>query len=149
MYVNWVDVGYYNSATDKLNNFQLIITNGADPVIGTDKNVSFCYKDMQWTTGAASQGINGFGGIPSTVGANRGNGVDFIQFTRNDQPGTLYDGPFGNPDGVDWLDNKFFLFTTSTSTQNIPPIASGLYFVRYAGSLHWPNGYTGSDVPEP
>lgn len=127
MYVNWVDVGYYNSATDKLNNFQLIITNGEDPVIGIDKNVSFCYKDMQWTTGAASQGINGFGGIPSTVGANRGNNVDYIQFTRNDQPGNFYDGPFGDPDGVDWLDNKFFLFTTSTSTQNIPPIATGLY----------------------
>ncbi|HQV75336.1 MAG: gliding motility-associated C-terminal domain-containing protein [Flavobacteriales bacterium] len=127
MYVNWIDVGYFSSQTDKVNNFQLIITDGTDLVIGTDKNVSFCYKDMQWTTGSASQGVNGFGGTPSTVGANRGDGVDFIQFTRNDQPGNAYDGPFDLPDGVDWLDNKFFLFTTSTSTQNIPPIATGLY----------------------
>ncbi len=127
LYVNWVAVGYFSNMTDKLNWFQLIITDGTDAVIGVDKNVSFCYKDMQWTTGSASGGTNGFGGTPSTVGANRGNGVDFIQFTRNDHAGSDYDGPFDNADGVSWLDFKNFVFTTSTSTQNIPPIAAGLY----------------------
>ncbi|HRH38670.1 MAG TPA: hypothetical protein PK760_10010, partial [Flavobacteriales bacterium] len=127
LYVNWVDVGYFNQQTDKLNTFQLIITDGTDPVLGLDKNVSFCYKDMQWTTGSASGGVNGFGGTPSTVGANRGNGTDFIQFTRNDHAGTDYDGPFGNADGVSWLDFKNFVFTTQTSTTNIPPIAAGVY----------------------
>ncbi|MBK9146880.1 MAG: gliding motility-associated C-terminal domain-containing protein [Flavobacteriales bacterium] len=127
MYVNWVGVGYFNQQTDKRNWFQVIITDGNDPVIGIGKNVSFCYKDMQWTTGSASQGVGGFGGIPATVGANRGNGTDFIQFGRFDQAGIAYDGPFGNPDGVSWLDFKNFVFTTVTSTQNIPPIAAGLY----------------------
>lgn len=140
LYVNWVDVGYYSMQTDKLNNFQLIITDGTDPVIGVGNNVAFCYKDMQWTTGAAScggggtctyngqtytcGGTGGFCGYPSTVGANRGNGTDFIQFTRNDHPGTDYDGPFGSADGVDWLDFKSFRFTTAVSTQNIPPIVN-------------------------
>jgi len=124
LYVNWVDVGYYSMQTDKLNTFQLIITDGTDPVIGVGNNVSFCYKDMQWTTGAASGGVGGFGGTPSTVGANRGNGTDFIQFTRNDHDGVDYDGPFGNSDGVSWLDNKSFRFTTAVSTQNIPPIVN-------------------------
>ncbi|MBV6404026.1 MAG: gliding motility-associated C-terminal domain-containing protein [Flavobacteriales bacterium] len=127
LYVNWVDVGYYNSETDKKCTFQLIITDGNDPVIGVGRNVSFCYKDMDWTTGAASQGTNGFGGIPAVVGANRGNGVDYIQFGTFDQPGTAYDGPYGVPDGVDWLDDQNFVFTTSVSTQNIPPIASSTF----------------------
>ena len=127
LYVNWVDVGYFASQTDKKNSFQLIITDGTDPVIGVGKNVSFCYLGMEWTTGAASGGINGFGGTPAVVGANRGNAVDYIQFGTFDQPGSLYDGPFGNPDGVDWLDNQNFVFTTSVSTQNIPPIASSTF----------------------
>ncbi|MCB9171104.1 MAG: gliding motility-associated C-terminal domain-containing protein [Flavobacteriales bacterium] len=127
MYVNWEDVGYYGMHTDKKCTFQLIITDGTDPVIGVGNNVSFCYKNMDWTTGDASQGQNGFGGIPSTVGANRGNGVDYIQFGRFDHPGNDYDGPFNNPDGVDWLDGQNFVFTTAVSTQNIPPIASSTF----------------------
>ncbi len=122
MYVNWTEVGYFSAQTDKHNTFQLIFTDGTDPVIGVGNNVAFCYKDMQWTTGSASQGVGGFGGIPSTVGANEGNGTDFIQFTRNDHEGLDYDGPFGNADGVSWLDYKSFRFTTAVTTQNIPPI---------------------------
>jgi len=126
MYVNWVDVGYFNSYTDKINNFQLIITDGNDPVLGAGNNVLFCYKDMQWTTGDASSGVNGFGGEPATVGANRGNGVDFIQFGRFDQAGIAYDGPFGNPDGVSWLDDQAFLFSTCVTGTNIAPVLNGL-----------------------
>lgn len=124
LYVNWTDVGYFPSQTDKLNTFQVIISDGTNTDVGIGNTVSFCYKDMQWTTGSASQGVGGFGGIPATVGANRGNGVDFIQFGRFDHAGTDYDGPFGNVDGISWLDNKNFVFTTAVSTQNIPPIAS-------------------------
>lgn len=147
LYVNWVDVGYFPSRTDKKNTFQLIITNGTDPVIGVGNNVSFCYLNMDWTTGSAScfgsttcnngQGAYscndtngqgwGFCGEPSTVGANRGNAVDYIQFGRFNMPGSAYDGPFGNPDEVDWLDNQNFVFTTAVSTQNIPPIASSTF----------------------
>lgn len=128
LYVNWVGVGYFNQQTDKRNWFQVIISDGTDPVLGIGNNVGFCYLDMQWTTGSASGGVNGFGGTPATVGANRALGTgNYIQFGRFNQPGSLYDGPFGLPDGVDWLDDKNFLFTTQQSTQNIPPIATGLY----------------------
>ena len=127
LYVNWVEVGYFNMYTDKLNTFQLILTDGTDPVVGVGRNVSFCYKEMEWTTGDASGGTGGFGGSPAVVGANRGNGVDYIQFGTFDQPGNAYDGPFGNPDGIDWLDFKNFTFTTAVSTQNIPPIASSQF----------------------
>lgn len=124
LYVNWTDVGYYSQQTDKLNTFQLIISDGTNTDVGIGSTVSFCYKDMQWTTGSASGGVGGFGGTPATVGANRGNGVDYIQFGRFDHAGVDYDGPFGANDGISWLDNKNFVFTTAVSTQNIPPIAS-------------------------
>lgn len=123
--VNWVDVGYYSRQNDKRNTFQLIITNGADPLIPNGNNVAFCYKDMQWTTGAASQGVGGFGGVPATVGANLGNGVDYIQFGRFDTAGTIYDGPYGNEDGISWLDYQTMYFNACNST-NTPPIVTGL-----------------------
>ncbi|MCC7232443.1 MAG: PKD domain-containing protein [Bacteroidia bacterium] len=125
--VQWEHVGYYGNHDDKLNTFQLILTNGADPILPSGNNVSFCYKDMQWTTGDASSGVNGFGGSPATVGVNQGNGIDYIQMGRFDAPGTFYDGPFGAHDGVDVLDNQSFYFNVCVSgTSNIPPIINSV-----------------------
>ncbi|GAB4145338.1 MAG: hypothetical protein Fur0041_19980 [Bacteroidia bacterium] len=126
MVVRWKTVGYFNQYADKTNDFQLIITDGNDPILPAGNNVSFCYGDMQWTTGDASGGTNGFGGNPATVGVNRGNGVDYIQIGRFDQPGNLYDGPFGNPDQVSWLDNQTFYFNVCNngSGNNLPPIVN-------------------------
>lgn len=126
MIVRWQNVGYFNSQADKINDFQLIITNGADPIIPIGSNVSFCYGDMQWTTGSASGGTNGFGGTPATVGANSGDGTNYIQFGRFDAGGIGYDGPFGNNDGVSWLDNQSFFFNVCSNTNNIAPIVSGI-----------------------
>jgi len=123
--IKWDGVGYYSSQSDKKNYFQLTISNGTDPIIPNGNNVQFCYGDMQWTTGSASQGIDGFGGIPATVGANLGDGTSYIQFGRFDHPGTDYDGADGEPDGVSWLDNQSFNFSTA-SDNNIPPIITGV-----------------------
>jgi gliding motility-associated-like protein len=127
MYVNWEAVGYYSSYTDKVNTFQLIITDGTDPILPAGNNIAFCYGDMQWTTGDASGGAGtGFGGVPSTVGVNQGSpGLSYIQMGRFDQPGIAYDGGYGANDGVSWLDNQSFYFNSCSST-NIAPIASGL-----------------------
>jgi hypothetical protein len=124
VYVNWVEVGYYSMHGDKLNTFQLIITNGSDPVIDGG-NVAFCYQNMDWTTGDASQGVNGFGGIPATCGANKGDGVAYFLISRFDHPGVDFDGALGNPDGIDWLDFKSFAFDASNGG-NIPPIPEGI-----------------------
>lgn len=124
LYVNWEAVGYYSSMTDKVNSFQLIITDGTDPILPPGNNIAFCYGDMQWTTGAASGGVGGFGGTPSTVGVNQGApGLNYIQIGRFDQPGAAYDGGYGANDGVSWLDNQSFYFN-SCSGNNIPPIVS-------------------------
>jgi gliding motility-associated-like protein len=124
--VRWQSVGYYSMYDDKLNDFQLILTDGSDPILPAGNNVSFCYGDMQWTTGDASGGTNGFGGNPATVGVNRGNGVDYIQIGQFDQAGTNYDGPFGANDQVSWLDNQTFYFNVCNngSGNNLPPIVN-------------------------
>ena len=69
--VTWDDVGYYSGRTDKLNAFQLILTD----VGGGDFDIEFRYEYMSWTTGNASGGSNGLGGTPARAGftASTGN----------------------------------------------------------------------------
>jgi len=107
--VIWDRVGYYSHHVDKLNTFEVIITDGNDPLIGIGNNVCFSYGDMQWTTGDIT-GSGGFGGAPATVGANRGNGIDYALVGRFDHEGVDYDGPGGNPDGVSYLDGRAFYY---------------------------------------
>lgn len=126
MIIQWENVGYFSQASDKLNTFQLILTDGTDPILPSGQNISFCYKDMQWTTGDASGGNNGFGGTPATVGVNRGNGTDYIQVGLFDQPGGTYDGPFGNNDGIDALDFQSFYFNSCVSSSNVAPLATAI-----------------------
>lgn len=125
VYVNWVEVGYFSGTADKVNSFQAIFTPEGSSILAGDQNVQYCYQDIQWSTGNIT-GTNGFGGQGATVGANAGNNVDFIQFGRFDQPGDAYDGPFGEFDGVDWLDYQTFGFNSNSSNNdNIPPIVIG------------------------
>jgi len=121
--VNWNQVGYFNMHTDLVSTFQLIITNGTDSLISAGGNVSFCYQDMQWTSGDASSGIGGFGGVPATVGVNVGNGLNYFQVGRFDQTGVSFDGPVNNNDGVDFLDGQEIYFNVAgMSTTNTPPL---------------------------
>lgn len=106
--VKWDNVGYFPQHSDKLNTFQLIITDGTDSILPSGNNMAFCYGDMQWT----SYGSTGFGGIGASVGINLGDGTTYSLLTKCDTTGINYDGPEGNPDGVDWLDNKAFYINT-------------------------------------
>ncbi len=121
---SWMNVGYYNTHSDLINDFQMVITDGLDPILPPGKNVGFYYGTMQWTTGDASSGVNGFPNpanppaIPATVGANAGNGIDYFLIGRFGQSGNSYDGPLGADDGVSWLDGKRFFFNAC------PPIGA-------------------------
>ncbi len=121
--VTWDAVGYYQEHHDLKNTFQVAISDGTNPRMGIENNVCFSYGDMQWTTGDASFGLGGFGGVPATVGVNRGNGADFAQIGRFDHAGADYDGPSDLADGVSYLDGKQFCF--DATGENIPPIAQG------------------------
>lgn len=112
----WYQVGYYKEKTDKVNTFKLVITNGADALLGAGNNVALFYADMQWTTGDASGGVNGLGGTPATVGLNNGQGNGkcfYYQLGRFGKSGTEYTDPYLSS-GVDYLDNKCFTFDAST-----------------------------------
>ncbi len=126
VFVNWVEVGYFNEQNDKVNSFQVIFTPEDSGVLASGNTVQFCYLDMQWTTGSASQGTNGFGGSPANVGASAGNNADYISFGEFDQEGEDYDGPFGTTDGVSWLDDQTITFNANISAnENLPPIVLG------------------------
>ena len=68
--VIWDHVGYFGSHDDKLNTFQLIIVDrGVD---GIDLVAN--YDSITWETGDASEGENGFGGVPAIAGYAAGDG---------------------------------------------------------------------------
>jgi hypothetical protein len=45
---------------------------------------------------------------------------------RFDHAGNSYDGPYGVPDGIDFLDNQSFIFNTCVANFNIAPVVSSL-----------------------
>jgi hypothetical protein len=84
----WDDVGYYSHGTDKLNAFQISITQ-----IGTsgDFDIVFRYENVAWTTGTASGGSGGLGGVPARAGYSSGNGVDFFELPQSGNQAALLD----------------------------------------------------------
>lgn len=124
--VVWNKVGYFDGKADKKNTFQLVIkANTAAGFAGND--VLFSYDDMQWTTADFSGGTGGFGGIPATVGVNKGNNVDYIQTGRfNLNSGQAPNLSFaGNPGGIDWLDGQCLGYRVRDAG-NVPPAVAGL-----------------------
>ena len=69
--VNWIDVGCFSQQTNKLNSFQLIITERSDIAAG-DFDFDFNYDQIQWETGGASGGVNGLGGSSARMGWSNG-----------------------------------------------------------------------------
>ena len=76
--VNWFDVGYFDTKADKLNQFQLIITDRSDIFAG-DFDFEFNYNQINWETGSASSsgGVDGLGGNSARVGWSNGNVKSF------------------------------------------------------------------------
>lgn len=72
--VNWVDVGYYPSAADLLNSFQLVLIDRSDTGAG-NFDIEFNYGDIEWETGAASGGTGGLGGDSARAGFSNGTGA--------------------------------------------------------------------------
>jgi hypothetical protein len=69
--VEWPGVGYFSSHIDKVNTFELVIINRSDTGPG-NFDFEFNYDSIQWNTGDASGGHNGFGGSPARVGYSNG-----------------------------------------------------------------------------
>jgi alpha-tectorin len=80
----WDHVGYFNSHTDLLNTFQLILATD-----GSDSFAIFQYLDegMSWETGDASDGEGGFGGDEASAGFDAGDDVNFFTIPGSHAPG--------------------------------------------------------------
>jgi hypothetical protein len=121
--VTWENVGYNDEHGDRRNTFQVAISDGTNAAMGVGNNVCFSYDNMCWTAGDGSGGAGGFGGVPATVGANRGDGSAFFLVGRFGHEGIDYDGPSGNADGVGYLTGKVICFNTATGADlNLAPI---------------------------
>lgn len=72
-FVNWIGVGYFPSAADKLNSFQLILSDRSDTGAG-NFDIEFNYDQIQWETGGASGGSDGLGGSSARAGYSNGTG---------------------------------------------------------------------------
>lgn len=75
--VTWSQVGYYSQNEDKLNDFQMTLLNRADTGAG-NFDIEFRYNQLEWTTGEASGGIDGFGGTAAQAGYDAGDGTNFF-----------------------------------------------------------------------
>jgi hypothetical protein len=69
--VSWRGVGYYGVHDDKLNTFQLILTDRSDIAAG-DFDIYFNYDQILWETGDASGGSLGLGGFSARAGYSNG-----------------------------------------------------------------------------
>jgi hypothetical protein len=112
MIVVWDSVRYKGTDVDGWNTFQLIITDGSDPILPAGDNISFCYPEIQWACADASGGFSGYGGTPAFVGINKGDGLTYAQISTFSLPGNVYYGPFSTYNGVDWLDFQSFTFNS-------------------------------------
>lgn len=128
MIIQWDSVGVYDH-TGQINSFQLIITDGSDPILPAGNNVSFCFGEMQWACGDASGATigTGFGyaagGSPATVGINKGDGVNYSQISLFDTTVNNYTNPAGNPvSGIGWLVGRSFYFNTCGAGGGVPPV---------------------------
>jgi hypothetical protein len=76
--VTWDHVGYYSSKSDKLNTFQLVLRSADYQIPTGEGQIGFFWGQMQWETGDASGGSNGFGGKPAAVGFGDGLNNGFV-----------------------------------------------------------------------
>jgi len=118
--VTWDDVGYYSSATDKLNAFQLILSDRGNG----DFDIEFRYEEVNWTTGDASGGTGGLGGVVARAGYTAGTGDPDAYFelpASGDQGDMLaLDETEGNTGDVGrWL---FRVRSGDVETADIPPL---------------------------
>jgi hypothetical protein len=88
--VNWIDVGYFSQQANLRNSFQLIMTDRGDTGAG-NFDMQFNYDQIQWETGGASGGVNGFGGTPAAAGYTAGDHVNFYEFAGSRVSGSFLD----------------------------------------------------------
>jgi len=127
--VTWPEVGYYVSHADRLNTFQLILTNRADTGAG-NFDVYLNYDRIEWETGDANGGRGGLGGISAAAGFNAGAGNK--PGTTFQFPGSLVNGALlvGGPDSLVASSNDGvagqYRFAVRNGTVSVPQSTVGV-----------------------
>ena len=132
VYVNFIDVGYYNNQSDLTNSFQIIITSPESGILPDGNNAQVCYLDMNWAHGDVGGSGGCCGTDPGVTGADgestnpQLDASPHVQFGRFNLPDDTYNGPYGigegNEDGINWLDYKFFNINTALLNNNLNPV---------------------------
>src|SRR5688572_13550678 len=115
--VTWDAVEPYGSEGEFSNTFQIVLTDGIDPLLGNGRNVGLNHQNIGWSFGAASIFE------PATVGINHGNGINYVQVGLFLFDNNNYDGPGGNYDGMYHLNGLCSTFNV-TNAGNIEPSSS-------------------------
>lgn len=134
--ITWDDVGYYSYDIDKLNAFQIVITDMSDRAGFGDGDFMFEYRyeTLNWTTGSASGGVDGLGGEIARAGWSAANGFNYFEMPGSgDQNGALtWDTRAGNTGTAGlW---RFIVRNSSDGDDNQSGGAAGDVFNGGAGN---------------
>jgi outer membrane autotransporter protein len=84
--ITWSGVNYFSRHGDKQNFFQMQIYDRGNG----DFDIVYRYQDIQWTTGDASGGSGGLGGVIARAGFTAGDGQNFFELPQSgNQAGIL------------------------------------------------------------
>ncbi|MCA6109249.1 nidogen-like domain-containing protein [Bradyrhizobium cenepequi] len=101
MTITWDHVGYYSYGADRLNSFQLVLIDQGNG----NFDIQYRYGDIQWTTGEASGGSGGLGGIPARVGYSAGDGMHYYELLQSGNQSALLElGETDGNTGIDGVD---------------------------------------------
>jgi hypothetical protein len=123
--ITWDDVGYYNQKINKLNAFQIELSD----LGGGEWSVSFRYESINWTTGDASGGSNGLGGTIATAGITAGNGTNYFELPGSGNQASMLDlelttGNEGDPGSWDFTTQGGDFFDLSITADTIQEFAA-------------------------
>lgn len=119
----WPAVGYYDQQANKLNTFQIILTDRSDTG-SANFDIYLNYDMIQWETGSASDGVDGLGGTSAAAGFNAGSGNapgSFFEIAGSRVNGAFLDG---GPNSLVSSSNigvpGQFLFTVRNGVVEVP-----------------------------
>jgi hypothetical protein len=124
--ITWDQVGYFSNHVERRNSFQLVLRGPNFVLPAGEGRIGFFYGAMQWETGDASGGVNGFGGIPATAGF--GDGLAAINPGEVSLPGSQRDGISRILSG-----NSYWFDLDSGGTPAIPEPSTYAAMVAMAG----------------
>ena len=135
--VNWINVGYFPSAVNLLNSFQLILIERADTGAG-NFDIQFNYGRIVWETGGASGGVGGLGGNSARAGYANGT---MAPGTSLELPGSAINGGL--------LDSNMATGLTNNSLNSGGLLGRYNFFARNGGVITPTPTPTATPTPTP